>query len=169
MSGPRVPRPVMAERGSEPEPERAAPTEEQVQEDLMRLEAYRNQLNALIQQYQILRGSRAEHDRARESLEGIDRTEAAAELLLPLGGEAYVRGSIDRELPVLIGVGSGIVVERNRAQVTELLAERLGRIDQALRDVEGQMATLDERIQLLSRRLDEMARSGPAGSDVGRN
>jgi prefoldin alpha subunit len=151
--------------GSEVRP----PTEEEVQEDLMRLEAYRNQLNALLQQYQILRASRSEHERARESLEGIERTESDAELLLPLGGEAYVRGSVDRQASVLIGIGSGIVVERNRAQVTELLAERLGRIDQAIHDVEGQMTTLDERIQLLSRRLDDIARSGPAGSDVGRN
>jgi prefoldin alpha subunit len=144
-------------------------TEQQVQEDLMRLEAYRNQLNALLQQYQILSSSRTEHARARESLEGVDRSDPNAELLLPLGGEAFVRGSIARDAPVLIGIGSGIAVEMNRAQVTELLAQRLLRIEQAVRDIEGQMAGLDERIQLLSRRLDEVARSGPAGSDVGRN
>jgi prefoldin alpha subunit len=157
----------MAQRGAAPE---AGPvTEQQVQEDLMRLEAYRNQLNALIQQYQILNSSRTEHIRARESLEGIDRSEPGAEFLLPLGGEAFVRGSVARDAPVLIGIGSGVVVEMNRAQVTELLAQRSIRIEQAVRDLEVQMAGLDERIQLLSRRLDEIARSGPAGSDVGRN
>ncbi len=135
----------------------------------MRLEAYRNQLNALIQQYQILTASRSEHARARESLEGVDRTTADASLLIPLGGETYVRGSIQRDAPVLIGVGSGVVVEMNRAQVTELLAERLTRIEQATRDIETQMSALDERIQIMSRRLDEIARSGSAGSDVGRN
>lgn len=135
----------------------------------MRLEAYRNQLNALIQQYQILSSSRTEHARARESLEGVDRSDPSAELLLPLGGETFVRGSIARDAPVLIGIGSGIVVEMNRAQVTELLAQRLIRIEQAIREIEGQMAGLDERIQLLSRRLDEIARSQSGGSDVGRN
>jgi prefoldin alpha subunit len=144
-------------------------TEQQVQEDLMRLEAYRNQLNALIQQYQILTASRTEHLRARESLEGIDRSAPDSELLLPLGGEAFVRGSVVRDAPVLIGIGSGVVVEMNRAQVTELLAQRLIRIEEAVRDLESKMSSLDERIQLLSRRLDEIARSGPAGSDVGGN
>jgi prefoldin alpha subunit len=144
-------------------------TEEQVQEDLMRLEAYRNQLNALIQQYQILTASRAEYLRARESLEGIDRSAPDSELLLPLGGESFVRGSVVRDAPVLIGIGSGVIVEMNRAQVTELLAQRLIRIEEAVRDLESKMSSLDERIQLLSRRLDEIARSGPAGSDVGRN
>ncbi len=143
-------------------------SEQQVQEDLMRLDAYRSQLNALLQQYQILSASRTEHLRARESLEGVDRAEPGAELLLPFGGETYVRGTVARGAPVLIGIGSGVVVELDAAKVTELLAQRVTRIDQATRDLEGQMSTLDERIQLLSRRLDDAARTG-SGSDVGRS
>ncbi len=135
----------------------------------MRLEAYRNQLNALLQQYQILTGSRTEHARAKESLEGVDRSDPNSELLLPLGGETFVRGTIAHDASVLIGIGSGVVVEMNRAQVSELLAQRLVRIEQAVREIEGQMTTLDERIQLLSRRLDDLSRSGSAGSDVGRD
>ena len=135
----------------------------------MRLDAYRNQLNAILQQYQILTASRGDHLRARESLEGVERAEPGSELLLPLGGETFVRGSIVRDAPVLIGVGSGIVVEMDRPKVTELLAQRLKRIDEALREIEGQMTTLDDRIQILSRRLDDAARTGTAGQDVGRD
>jgi len=142
-------------------------TEEQVQEDLMRLEAYRNQLNALLQQHQILSASRQDHLRARESLEGVESTPASAELLLPLGGETFVRGSVDRNAPVLVGMGSGIVVEMERPKVTELLAERTARIEQALRDIEGQMASIDERIQALSQRLDLAARESGTPTDVG--
>jgi prefoldin alpha subunit len=152
---------------STPKPE--ANAEAEVQEDLMRLDAYRNQLNAMLQQYQILSASRTEHARARESLEGVERSDPSTEMLLPLGGETYVRGAIARDAPVLIGMGSGVVVEMERAKVTELLAERLVRIDQALRETEGQMSALDERIQLLSRRLDDLARTAPAGPNVGRN
>ena len=145
----------------------APPTEQQVQEDLMRLEAYRNQLNALLQQHQILSASRQDHLRARESLEGVDRAPASAELLLPLGAETFVRGSVDRDAPVLVGIGSGVVVEMERPKVVELVAERTTRIEQALRDLEGQMGTLDERIQALSQRLDSIARESGAAADVG--
>jgi len=144
-------------------------TEQQVQEDLMRLDAYRNQLNALLQQHQILTASRQDHVRARESLEGVDRAPHGSELLLPLGGEAYVRGSVDLNAPVLIGVGSGIVVEMERPKVVELLAQRVSRIDQAVRDMEGQMSGLDDRIQILSRRLDAIARASATAGDVGGN
>ncbi len=140
--------------------------EAEVQEDLMRLEAYRSQLSASLQQHQILTASRAEHDRARESLEGVDRATESPEMLIPLGGETYVRGSVDRSARVLIGVGSGVVVEMDRPKAAELLAQRLGKIDQAVRDLEGQMNALDERIQLLSRRLESVSRA-PGSGDVG--
>ena len=68
-----------------------------------------------------------------------DRAPPSAELLLPLGAEAFVRGSIDRAAPVLVGVGSGIVVEMERPKVVELLSERLLRIDHAVKDLESQM------------------------------
>jgi prefoldin alpha subunit len=142
-------------------------TEQQVQEDLLRLDAYRNQLNSLLQQHEILSASRQDHVRARESLEGVDRAPDAAELLLPLGGETFVRGSVDRTAPVLVGVGSGVVAEMERPKVIELLAERTVRIEQALRDLEGQMTSLDERIQALSSRLDSIARESGAPTDVG--
>lgn len=149
-------------------PRRPVEPEQQVQEDLLRLEAYRNQLNALLQQHQILTSSRSDHLRARESLEGIDRAEPGTELLVPLGGETLVRGSISKDGPVLIGVGSGVIVEMERPKAVELLAERLTRIDQAIGEIEGQVGSLEERIQMLSRRLDSLTARGPGGpSDVG--
>ncbi len=148
-------------------PESTEVTEQQVQEDLIRLDAYRSQLNALVQQHQILSASRQDHLRARESLDGVDRAPADAELLLPLGAEAFVRGSVDRSAPVLVGIGSGIVVEMDRPKVVELLSDRLKRIDQAVKDLETQMTSVDERIQILSQRLDAIARASQAASDVG--
>jgi prefoldin alpha subunit len=142
-------------------------TEQQVQEDLLRLDAYRNQLSSLLQQHEILSASRQDHVRARESLEGVDRAPPTAEFLLPLGGETFVRGSVDQTAPVLVGVGSGVVAEMERPKVVELLAERTVRIEQALRELEGQMTSLDERIQSLSSRLDSIARESGAPTDVG--
>ncbi len=140
----------------------------QVEEDLVRLDAYRNQLNGLAQQRQILLASRQDHARARESLEGIDRADAGTEFLLPLGGEAYVRGKIDRASEVLVGVGSGVVVGMERPKVSELLAQRVSRLDQAVRELEGQIAALDERIQIVSQRLEHASRAQEATRDVGR-
>jgi prefoldin alpha subunit len=133
-------------------------TEEQVQEELLRLEAYRNQLNAMLQQHQMLSASLADHRRARETLEGLERTGADSEFLIPVGGEAYLRGSVSKEGKVLLGIGSGVVTEMERPKASETLAERLTRIEQARQDLEGQMGQLEERIERLSDRLDSLTR-----------
>jgi prefoldin alpha subunit len=150
----------------------APPTEQQVQEELARLDAYRSQLNAMLQQLQYLSASRAEHLRAREALDGLERLHADGEILVPLGGDTFVRGTPMKDSPVLVGVGSGVVVEMDRAQVTEVLTERMTKIEQAAGDLEGQARALDERIQLLSRRLESLSQGGQgrdalAPEDVG--
>lgn len=148
-------------------------TEQQVQEDLVRLDAYRNQLSAMVQQLQYLQASRADHQRARETLEGLERVGGTGEVLIPIGGETFLRGAPESGAKVLLGVGAGIVVELERPRVVELLAQRTTKIEEAAGELEGQVRTLDERIQLLSRRLESIQEAGtgrPALSDdVGRD
>jgi prefoldin alpha subunit len=154
-------------------PPTASP-EELVQEEMNRLEAYRSQLNAMLQQHQMLQSSRLDHERAQRALDGIARVDAGREMLIPLGGETYMRGSVQRGAPVLIGIGSGVAVELPREQVVETLAQRITRIDEALRELEGQIRTFEDRIQYLNQRLDALARGerlpgeAPEG-DVGRD
>ena len=142
-------------------------TEQELQEELIRLDAYRGQLNAMIQQHQYLTGSRADHLRARESLEGFERSGDGAELLIPLGGETFVRGQPVGSARVLLGIGSGLVVEMDRPKAAEILADRIGRIEEATKELETQMGNLDERINLLSERLDQVTRDGSAGRGAG--
>ncbi len=156
----------------------AAPdsTEQRVQEDLLRLDAYRGQLNAMLQQHQFLSSSRLDHLRAREALDAVDRLPPGSEILIPLGGETMVRGTADRGAPVLVGIGSGIAVEMERAKVIEILSQRTLKIEEATQELEGNMQTLEERIQQLSARVDQLTRqsgadgalpSGDVGSDQG--
>jgi prefoldin alpha subunit len=145
-------------------------TEEQVRDDLMRLDVYRNQLSQMLQQHQMITASRADHQRARETLEGLDRTGADPELLVPVGGDTFLRGTPRDSDRVLVGIGSGIVVEMERPKASQLLAERLTRLDQASQDLETQMRSLEERITVLSSRLEALSQSAErAGTDAAAN
>jgi len=155
-------------------PAREVDAEQQVQKDLYRLDAYRAQLNALVQQFQYLNRSRLDHVRARETLEGFERTGDGAELLIPVGAEAFVRGRPVETEKVLLGIGSGVVVEIERPKASETLSQRIDKIDAATTELEGQIRTLEERIQALSDRLETMSRGGSPGrpggpDDVGRD
>jgi prefoldin alpha subunit len=150
-------------------PSRSA--EEQLQEEAMRLEAYRSQLSSALQQHQLLLASRSDHLRAQEALEGLDRTLPDSEILIPIGGETYLRGNPDRKGPVLLGIGNGYVIEIERPKAVERIAQRTNQIEQAVRELESQIRPLEERIQLVSRRIDMLTgrvpASAPERSDVG--
>jgi prefoldin alpha subunit len=160
---------------STPRQETPPVTEEQVRDDLMRLDLYRNQLSQMLQQHQMISASRTDHVRARETLEGLDRTGTDPELLVPVGGDTFLRGSPRDSDHVLVGIGSGIVVEMERPKASQVLAERLTRLDQAAQELETQMRALEERITVLSSRLEALSqgaeRAGPGGGagDVGRS
>jgi len=158
---------------STPRNESRPVTEEQVRDDLMRLDLYRNQLSQMLQQHQMITASRTDHLRARETLDGLDGTGSDPELLVPVGGDTFLRGSPRDSAHVLVGIGSGIVVEMERVKASEVLAERLVRLDQAAQDLETQMRALEERITVLSSRLEALTQgadrtsSGGLASDVG--
>ncbi len=135
-------------------------SEEQVRDDLMRLDLYRNQLSQMLQQHQLITASRTDHLRARETLEGLDRLGSDPELLVPVGGDTFLRGSPRESERVLVGIGSGVVVEMERPKASQLLADRLARLDQAAQDLEGQMRALEERINVLSGRLEALSQGG---------
>lgn len=155
---------------STPRENTAPVSEEQVRDDLMRLDVYRNQLSQMLQQHQMVSASRTDHLRARETLEGLDRVGPEPELLLPVGGDTFLRGSPRDSAHVLLGIGSGIVVEMERPKASQVLAERLVQLDKAAQDLETQMRALEERITVLSSRLEALSQSAErAGLDAGAN
>jgi prefoldin alpha subunit len=145
---------------------KALSPEQQVQEDLLRLDAYRAQFNALAQQHQILSASRIEHTRARETLEGLERVGSEPDLLVPLGAETFVHGSVRADGKVLIGLGSGIVTEMERARAQEIVAQRILQIEQATRELETNLQTLEDRIGALSARVEAAGRAGQNASSA---
>jgi prefoldin alpha subunit len=145
---------------STPKEEMPPVTEEQVRDDLMRLELYRNQLSQMLQQLQLISASRADHQRARETLEGLERVGTDPELLIPVGGDTFLRGAPRDRAHALVGIGSGIVVEMEQPKASQLLSDRLNRLDQASQDLETQIRSLEERITVLSSRLEALSQSG---------
>ncbi|HLY76382.1 MAG TPA: hypothetical protein VKT21_00680, partial [Thermoplasmata archaeon] len=92
------------------------------------------------------------------------------ELLLPVGGDTFLRGTPRDSGHVLLGIGSGIVVEMERPKASQVLAERSVRLDQASQDLETQMRALEERITVLSGRLEALSQSAErAPPDAGAN
>jgi prefoldin alpha subunit len=129
-------------------------TDEDMQNDLARLEEYRNQAGAILRQQEMIRMSIAEHQRARDTLEELERLDSKREVLAPVGAETFVMMTPGSTEKVIIGLGSGFVVEVERVRGLEMLNERIGSLDRAQQEMVNQLQMLDNEAQALSQRLE---------------
>lgn len=127
-----------------------------VQQDLYRLEAYREQLTALVRQQELLRMSLESHARAQETLEEMETMDEGREILLPIGAEAFIQATPRSKDKVLIGVGSGVVAELDRSKALEILSQRRSQLEKSetsllnqVRKVESEANSIQTRVQAI--------------------
>ena len=135
---------------------------EAVQNDLARLETYKSQLNVLLRQQEILRLTLQEHTRARDTLEGIERLGADPETLAPVGADTYVKVSQLSTQKVLMGIGSGVVVEVDREKGLAMLNDRIVNIERSSKEMGEELLRVDSEAQIISQRLESLVRQQQA-------
>lgn len=152
-------------------PERAPATtahahdlEASVQQDMMRLEVFREQLTALVREQELLRVSLESHARAQRTLEALETFQKDREILVPIGAEAYVQAQPRSTEKVLLGIGRGIVVELDRPKALEMVVQRRGQLEKSdqglaaqLRRVETEATQLQARLQLMYQEMQQGA------------
>jgi prefoldin alpha subunit len=125
------------------------------------LDQYRDQLETLAQQQEIVRVSLEEHLRARETLTRLREAGKDAEVLVPLGANAFAVASVRETQKAYVGIGSDLVVydevdkqlarlESRINQITEAanaIGQRLGEMQQRAEAQGAAVQTLYDRLQ----------------------
>jgi len=117
--------------------------EEDITKNLTLIEYYKQQLESIDLQLQYLQSTLMEYQRAKLTVEQLSGLDANSEILIPVGGGAFVNGSLKNTSNVLIGVGAGIVIEKPVSDALNKLDERIKRIQENLE----KMAQLGQKIQ----------------------
>lgn len=132
----------------------------EIQEYLYRIEVIKSQLEALGQQGEIFEMTTAEIYRAKETLENVKNLDSDNEILIPLGGDAFISATVSDVKKILISVGANTIIEKDTDGAIEMLEKRLGNLEQMNQNiVQGidklqlQAADLNQKIQTLSQEL----------------
>lgn len=151
----------------------AAELQASVQQDMARLEAYRDQLTALVREQELLRLSLEAHARARQTLEELEKFQKDRELLVPLGAETFLQATPRSTEKVLLGIGHGFVVEIERAKALEMLGRRNDELQkgehslsQQLRRIETEAAQVQSRLQAIYQQAELSQRGASAPATV---
>lgn len=135
--------------------------EKEFQKSLMMLEVYRNQIDTLSRQIEIVGASLEEHLRAKETLTQYKKIEKGKELLVPIGATIFLFVNAKESAKVLMGIGSSILVDKGIDEAIEMVEERIKelketekKIAEELRKVQGQATALSQRTQTLYSELE---------------
>lgn len=120
-------------------------------------EAYRQQLAALDEQRAMLGGVIADYRRARESLAALDKVGAGEEVLLPLGGGAFVHATLANPGRVVSTLGAGVHAETPLADAIRRMEARIDSVAEAERRMAEESKRLEGELAELSRQVQAMA------------
>jgi len=100
---------------------------------------------------------------ASMTLEGIEKEKENAELLVPIGGNAYVKAKLADTNTVIVGMGAGVSMEKTLAEAKITLKERLDELVKTMNSAQQQFNQVAERINTGRGRLESLLSSSREG------
>ena len=93
---------------------------------------------------------------ASMTLEGIEKENEDAELLVPIGGSSYVKAKLANPDKVVVGLGSGVSVEKTLQEAKAIVKERLDELQKTMVSAQQQFAQVAGRIKADRDRLESL-------------
>ncbi len=121
---------------------------------MYRMQEYQEQMNALYQQVQVIDEFIGECQQAQDALKEIAESDEGEQMLVPLGGNVFMRATIADTEQVLTGVGSDVVTEKSVSPAADFLGERIEelrereeKLIEASQDIKARVQKLQQRLQ----------------------
>ena len=129
--------------------------DDELRQMLALMESYKNRTEALSHQVTVLRGTLDEVNMANESIKALMAAKEDDEVMIPIGASSFMHVKVGSNKNVIVGVGSGISVEKtpedasnymelNAAEISEALKKTVS----ALQEVQQALSTVSEAVQI---------------------
>jgi len=139
-----------------------AKSEEELRRLSMEMRYLEQTADALQQRISMVNAAITDITYANMTLDGIEKEKENAELFVPIGGSSYVKVKLADANKVIIGLGSGVSIEKTLLDARVTLKERLDELEKTMNSAQQQFTQVAERINSGRSRLENMlgAREG---------
>ena len=103
--------------------------DEELNRYMVQIEQYKEQMSQLEMQFQYLHASLADYNKAKMTLENLSNTDTGSEVLLPIGGGAFISATAKNTSKVLMDIGGDLVTEKTPEDVIKKIDERLENLE----------------------------------------
>lgn len=125
---------------------------EELQELSQQLQVVESQLEALQTEVQTLR---ARKQNIAEAIDAIGTLESDSTVQVPVGGEAYVRATVEDIDEVLVGIGGGYATEQSQSDAADLLEEKQSLLDDRISELTEVITNLQAQGEQLGQRAQQ--------------
>ncbi|PKK86264.1 MAG: prefoldin subunit alpha [Thermoplasmata archaeon HGW-Thermoplasmata-1] len=123
---------------------------ESVDDKLARLDFYKANMQAAIEQVGFLNAVAQDHFRALETLKALSEKDVSKEVLLPIGGDIHLFAAVADASRVISGIGAGISVERD-------VKSALEHLEKTIKELAEKEVGLSRSVQQLEAEAERLA------------
>jgi len=140
--------------------------EEEIRRALAELQALRELAESMRSRINMVDSFINELKAAGEAIKAIRDVGENATILVPVGGDSFIRAKVEDMSKVLVGVGAGVVLEKDVEDALNYLGERVAELEKISVDLRKHLAETLERIRESEDRIRSMAGEERAGGGV---
>jgi len=100
---------------------------------------------------------------ANMTLDGIEKEQENAEMLVPIGGGSYVKAKIADTNKIIVALGAGVSIEKTLAEAKTTLKERLDELEKTMNSAQRQFSQVAERLNAGRNRLETLLAAAREG------
>jgi len=130
--------------------------EEELRKLSMEMRYLEQTAEALQQRIQMVNAALTDITYANATLDGIEKEKENAEMLVPIGGSSYVKVKLADPDKVIVGLGSGVSIEKTLSEAKVTLKERLDELEKTMSSAQQQFSQVAERINSGRSRLESL-------------
>lgn len=130
--------------------------EEEIRQKVGELELYRNQIDTLAKQDEILRLNIEELMRARDTLEGLKEKNPGDKILVPIGANFFINAKLDDTNKVISNLGSSVAAGEDVSEATERLDNHIKELNDAGQELANKVSELESKCATITQQLQEV-------------
>ena len=132
--------------------------QQEIQQILMQVDTYKQQLESISKQGKLIENAISETETTNQVLDTLKTTKKGAEMLMPIGAGSYITVSLKDNEKVLVGAGGAFSVEKDIEEAKTTLEKRRKDMENAIEKISKQAMELSQVINQLNAKAEEMIR-----------
>lgn len=94
---------------------------------------------------------------ANSTLEGLEENKVGSQLLVPIGGNSYIKAKLDDSDKVIVGMGAGVSVEKTFQEAREVIEKRMKGLEETKGSLQQRFGEVAQKINEDRAKLQELA------------